>query len=84
MSDEFNLVQLLLEAPDDMVCFKFCPTNPNYVAGGCMNGQLVLWDISHYEEKLINAKAGGGAGQQKKVVSSILCFVVKFAQMRLN
>ncbi|XP_013408046.1 WD repeat-containing protein 63 [Lingula anatina] len=44
--------QLLLEAPEDIQCFKFCPTDPNIVAGGCLNGQLVLWDISAHAERL--------------------------------
>jgi len=48
--------QILLEAPDDVMCFQFCPTNPNIIAAGCINGQLVLWDISEYEDKLSNAK----------------------------
>ncbi|KAM9761958.1 dynein axonemal intermediate chain 3 [Menidia menidia] len=38
--------QLLLECPDDIVAFEFCPSNPNIIAGGCINGQVVLWDIS--------------------------------------
>ncbi|XP_069594088.1 dynein axonemal intermediate chain 3 [Ranitomeya imitator] len=42
--------QLMLECPDDIYCFQFCPSDPNIIAGGCMNGQVVLWDISaHYE-----------------------------------
>uniref|UniRef100_A0A8D0QH69 Dynein axonemal intermediate chain 3 n=1 Tax=Sus scrofa TaxID=9823 RepID=A0A8D0QH69_PIG len=31
--------QLMLESPDDIFCFKFCPSDPNIIAGGCMNGQ---------------------------------------------
>ncbi|XP_074640912.1 dynein axonemal intermediate chain 3-like [Tubulanus polymorphus] len=44
--------QLLLEAPDDIYGFKFCPTDPNIIVGGCMNGQVVLWDISAHVERL--------------------------------
>ncbi|CAH1773609.1 unnamed protein product [Owenia fusiformis] len=44
--------QLLLEAPDDIYSFKFCNTDPNIIAGGCMNGQLVLWDISQHIDRL--------------------------------
>ncbi|OUM60331.1 hypothetical protein PIROE2DRAFT_46349, partial [Piromyces sp. E2] len=43
---------LLLEAPDDIMSFQFNPQNPNIIAGGCINGQVVLWDISEYQEKL--------------------------------
>ncbi|XP_040533261.1 dynein axonemal intermediate chain 3 isoform X1 [Gallus gallus] len=49
--------QLILECPDDIYCFQFSPSNPNIIAGGCFSGQVVLWDISQYEEKLQNAKS---------------------------
>ncbi|XP_051869119.1 dynein axonemal intermediate chain 3 [Pristis pectinata] len=44
--------QIMLEAPDDIYCFQFCPTDTNIVAGSCMNGQVVLWDISEFTERL--------------------------------
>lgn len=43
---------LFLEAPEDIVCFKFNPSNPNLIAGGCINGQVVLWDITEYQNRL--------------------------------
>ena len=46
------VLQLLLEAPDDIMSFKFSPTEPHIIAGGCVNGQLVMWDISAHEERL--------------------------------
>uniref|UniRef100_A0A8D0DV88 Dynein axonemal intermediate chain 3 n=1 Tax=Salvator merianae TaxID=96440 RepID=A0A8D0DV88_SALMN len=58
--------QLMLECPEDIYCFEFSPSNPNIIAGGCMNGQVVLWDISEYEERLQNAKSGG-SGSTKTV-----------------
>ncbi|GAB0193019.1 dynein intermediate chain 3, axonemal [Grus japonensis] len=48
--------QLILECPEDVYCFQFHPSDPNIIAGGCINGQVVLWDISQHEEKLQNAK----------------------------
>ncbi|XP_069560869.1 dynein axonemal intermediate chain 3 [Brachyistius frenatus] len=38
--------QLLLECPEDIFAFEFCPSNPNIIVGGCVNGQVVLWDLS--------------------------------------
>uniref|UniRef100_A0A7M4FGF3 Dynein axonemal intermediate chain 3 n=1 Tax=Crocodylus porosus TaxID=8502 RepID=A0A7M4FGF3_CROPO len=55
--------QLLLECPEDIFCFQFCPSDPNIIAGGCINGQVALWDISEYEEKLQNAKTGAGGSK---------------------
>ncbi|XP_040216499.1 dynein intermediate chain 3, axonemal isoform X2 [Rana temporaria] len=49
--------QLMLECPDDIYCFRFCPSDPGIIAGGCINGQVVLWDISAYNERL-TAKTG--------------------------
>ncbi|KFO72769.1 WD repeat-containing protein 63, partial [Cuculus canorus] len=48
--------QLILECPEDIDCFQFSPSDPNLIAGGCINGQVVLWDISQHEEKLQNEK----------------------------
>ncbi|KFQ63541.1 WD repeat-containing protein 63, partial [Pelecanus crispus] len=48
--------QLMLECPEDIYCFQFSPSDPNIIAGGCINGQVILWDISQHEEKLQNAK----------------------------
>ncbi|KAK1803769.1 hypothetical protein P4O66_020792, partial [Electrophorus voltai] len=59
-SDPIN-PQLLLECPDDIFCFEFCPSNPNIIAGGCMNGQVALWDISAHVDRLQGARGGGAA-----------------------
>ncbi|KAM8890145.1 dynein axonemal intermediate chain 3 [Synchiropus picturatus] len=40
--------QLLLECPDGILAFEFCPSDPNIIVGGCVNGQVVLWDISSH------------------------------------
>ncbi|NWX24368.1 WDR63 protein, partial [Aegotheles bennettii] len=48
--------QLILECPEDIYCFQFSPSDPNVIAGGCINGQIVLWNISEHQEKLQNAK----------------------------
>lgn len=48
--------KLLLEAPDDIFSFAFSPSEPNIIAGGCMNGQVVLWDISEFEERIKNPR----------------------------
>ncbi|KAJ3194937.1 WD repeat-containing protein 63 [Entophlyctis luteolus] len=44
--------QLILEGPEDIGCFQFNPSDPNFIAGGCINGQIVLWDISEHQDKL--------------------------------
>uniref|UniRef100_T1G3K0 WD repeat-containing protein 63 n=1 Tax=Helobdella robusta TaxID=6412 RepID=T1G3K0_HELRO len=49
---------LILESPDQILCFQFNPTNDNWIAGGCFNGMVVLWDISYHQEKLAISRAG--------------------------
>ncbi|XP_023497514.1 dynein axonemal intermediate chain 3 isoform X2 [Equus caballus] len=57
--------QLMLESPDDIFCFKFCPSDPNIIAGGCINGQIVMWDITAHADRIENIKTGGS--RSKKV-----------------
>ncbi|KAL2089545.1 hypothetical protein ACEWY4_014233 [Coilia grayii] len=58
-SDPIN-PQLMLECPDDVLSFEFCPSDPNIIVGGCMNGQVVLWDISAHVDRLQGTRSGGG------------------------
>nr|XP_008515182.1 PREDICTED: WD repeat-containing protein 63 [Equus przewalskii] len=55
----------MLESPDDIFCFKFCPSDPNIIAGGCINGQIVMWDITAHADRIENIKTGGS--RSKKV-----------------
>uniref|UniRef100_A0A3B3ZN58 Uncharacterized protein n=1 Tax=Periophthalmus magnuspinnatus TaxID=409849 RepID=A0A3B3ZN58_9GOBI len=60
--------QLLLESPDDILVFEFSPSDPNIIAGGCVNGQLVLWDISAYVTHLLGIQPGGRKGSNETPV----------------
>ncbi|KAI3368543.1 hypothetical protein L3Q82_025551 [Scortum barcoo] len=51
--------QLLLEFPDDICAFEFCPSDPNIIIGGSMNGQVVLWDISAHVTHLQGTQPSG-------------------------
>ncbi|RNA37716.1 WD repeat-containing 63 [Brachionus plicatilis] len=48
--------KLFLEAPDDIYSFAFSNSDPNVIAGGCINGQVVLWDIGPWEERIKNPR----------------------------
>ncbi|CAH6777166.1 dynein axonemal intermediate chain 3 [Phodopus roborovskii] len=56
--------QLMLESPDDIFCFEFCPSDPNIIAGGCINGQVVLWDITSHADRIENIKAGSSRSKK--------------------
>lgn len=47
----------MLEAPDDIFSFAFNPNEPNILAGGCLNGQVVLWDIARWEDRIKNPRS---------------------------
>uniref|UniRef100_A0A8P4GGW2 Dynein axonemal intermediate chain 3 n=1 Tax=Dicentrarchus labrax TaxID=13489 RepID=A0A8P4GGW2_DICLA len=53
-----SIPQLLLECPDDIFAFEFCPSDPNIIVGGCINGQVVLWDISAHVTHLLGTQPG--------------------------
>ncbi len=37
---------------DDVTTLEWHPSEAGTLVGGCMNGQLVMWDISEYVSKL--------------------------------
>jgi len=57
--------QLILEAPDDIYSFAFNHSDANIIAGGCYNGQVVLWDISAHADRL---KQQRGTKNKKRTV----------------
>ncbi|NWR63289.1 WDR63 protein, partial [Bucorvus abyssinicus] len=75
--------QLMLECPEDIYCFQFSPRDPNIIAGGCINGQVVLWDISQHEEKLQSAKpvADGTEITAVNTVNSSILNILQYISM---
>ncbi|NXU55039.1 WDR63 protein, partial [Turnix velox] len=67
--------QLMLECPEDIYCFQFSPSDPNIIVGGCISGQIVLWDISQHEEKLKNAETDGDGVKMTEVNMVILRYL---------
>ncbi|PFX30161.1 Dynein intermediate chain 2, axonemal [Stylophora pistillata] len=59
----------LLEAPDDIFSFKFNPSDPNIIAGGCINGQIVLWDITNHSERLRTHRQSHGQSKKNSMHS---------------
>jgi WD40 repeat protein len=37
--------QYILEGPCDMFCFRFNPSDPDWVVGGCISGQVCVWNL---------------------------------------
>ena len=68
--DTIATQQILLEAPDDIFCFKFNPSDPNVITGGCINGQVVMWDISKHSDRLRSNQQGKRT--KKNTMSSLV------------
>ena len=42
----------VLETPIEVTSIEFHPENPNVLVGGCLNGQIILWDLTSMEHKI--------------------------------
>lgn len=42
---------MVLESSSDIFSLRFNPVKPHLIAGGCYNGQVILWDITKAQEK---------------------------------
>ncbi|NXK18220.1 WDR63 protein, partial [Arenaria interpres] len=71
--------QLMLQCPEDIYCFQFSPSDPNIIVGGCINGQIVLWDISPHEENLQNAKTDAD-GVKMSAIDVVNAFIPNVLQ----
>ncbi|KPJ10045.1 WD repeat-containing protein 63 [Papilio machaon] len=45
--------KLYLQSPREVKVLSFCPFNENILVGGCINGQIVVWDLTN---KLLNVE----------------------------
>ncbi|XP_068631464.1 dynein axonemal intermediate chain 3 [Battus philenor] len=46
--------KLYLESPREVKVLSFCPFDENLLIGGCINGQIVVWDLTN---KLLNVES---------------------------
>jgi WD40 repeat protein len=56
----------VLETPMEVTTIEFHPESPTVLIGGCLNGQLIVWDTSDSSLKVANNKSksrGGGEGE---------------------
>lgn len=50
-----HIITLLyvLETPIEITAIEFHPENPNVLIGGCLNGQVICWDLSSMDHRII-------------------------------
>ncbi|XP_030020966.2 dynein intermediate chain 3, axonemal [Manduca sexta] len=46
------LPKLYLESPREVKVLSFCPFDENILVGGCVNGQIVVWDLTNKLENV--------------------------------
>jgi dynein intermediate chain 3, axonemal len=46
----------VLETPIEVSTIEFHPENPNVLIGGCISGQLIIWDLSSSESRITTGK----------------------------
>lgn len=46
----------VLETPIEISTIEFHPENPNVIVGGCISGQLIIWDLSSVESRISTGK----------------------------
>lgn len=44
----------VLETPIEVTTIEFHPENPNVLVGGCINGQIIVWDLSSQDHRIAN------------------------------
>lgn len=65
----------ILESPNEVQTIRFSPAFPHLIAGGAMNGQVYLWDLTQADDIAFLAEARGadvapisGSKSEKRVV----------------
>eukprot|EP00357_Protocruzia_adherens_P017227 CAMPEP_0114985762 /NCGR_PEP_ID=MMETSP0216-20121206/8050_1 /TAXON_ID=223996 /ORGANISM="Protocruzia adherens, Strain Boccale" /LENGTH=739 /DNA_ID=CAMNT_0002348121 /DNA_START=37 /DNA_END=2256 /DNA_ORIENTATION=+ len=49
--------QFILISPVEINRFEFNPQDTNIIVGGCLNGQIIVWDLAEAKEKLAEKKS---------------------------
>jgi len=50
----------VLETPIEVTTIEWSPENKDVLFGGCLNGQIIVWDMSCMEYRVQQAKADNG------------------------
>lgn len=61
------LPKLYLESPREVKALSFCPFDENILIGGLINGQIVVWDITHKLESVENVEVLSETREKYKI-----------------
>jgi len=59
--------QYALQSPVEVSAIEFAPENPRVLVGGCINGQLISWDLNSTEHIIQEGRAKPAAAEAVKV-----------------
>ncbi|EFJ06846.1 hypothetical protein SELMODRAFT_430335 [Selaginella moellendorffii] len=85
-----SVITIILECLSDIFSLRFNQSNPRFVAGGCYNGQVIIWDIAaaqmHMEakEKESSDQADQGKDKEKKKAPIVICHLLSSAARSHN
>ena len=65
--------QYVLEAPGDVHCFRFCPTNADVVIGGLESGQVAIWSLAEARAKRREANLLMEDSSEEGKSNTIMC-----------
>ena len=59
--------QYALQTPVEVSAIEFAPENPKVIVGGCINGQLISWDLASTEHVIQEGRAKPPTADAAKV-----------------
>ena len=55
----------VLETPLEITSLEFHPENPNVLFGGCLNGQIIVWDITSGDHRITTGSKSRDIGDNQ-------------------
>jgi dynein intermediate chain 3, axonemal len=74
----------VLETPIEISTLEFHPENPNVLIGGCISGQLIIWDLSCVESRITSGKKPEQIKMPDEEEDKTQQSVVKLKQLSLS
>ena len=71
--------QVVLEAPDDIMSLAFNPTETMLLCGGCVNGQIIVWDLSAHEPVLERSNVANNSVREIPRVTPVAASSIEYS-----
>lgn len=74
----------VLETPIEISTLEFHPENSNVLIGGCISGQLIVWDLSCHESRITQGKKPEAVQMPDEEEDKTQQTIVKLKQLALS